>query len=121
MAINPVDVLPITLRERIPQSAIENVIAQIVENFQPQQIILFGSYAYGNPRPESDVDLLVVMETQLSEIQQAIEILQSIQYRFGLDLIVFSPQRLTQRLKWGDPFLKEITVHGKLVYESPGS
>ena len=50
-------------RSRIPESVIQELIAQIADKFQPERIILFGSYAYGIPRPESDVDLLIVMET----------------------------------------------------------
>ncbi|HLF73922.1 MAG TPA: nucleotidyltransferase domain-containing protein [Anaerolineales bacterium] len=48
-------------RKRIPKRAIDEIVRQIVEKFHPQKIILFGSYARGNPRPESDVDLLVVL------------------------------------------------------------
>ena len=57
-----VNVPTIDKRKRIPQKAIDQVVKQIVEKFKPQKIILFGSYARGNPRPESDVDLLVVMK-----------------------------------------------------------
>jgi predicted nucleotidyltransferase len=46
---------------RIPMQAIHAVVKRIAEKFQPEKIILFGSYAYGQPKPESDVDLLVVM------------------------------------------------------------
>jgi predicted nucleotidyltransferase len=61
----PVKVPPITQRTRIPQEAIDYVVWQIAEKFQPLKIILFGSYSYGTPRPECDVDLLVIMETPL--------------------------------------------------------
>src|SRR5512133_3134620 len=60
-----VKVPTIDKRKRIPQKAINQVVKQIVEKFKPQKIILFGSYARGNPRPESDVDMLVVMNTRL--------------------------------------------------------
>lgn len=53
-------------RRRIPQKAIDDIIRQIAEKFRPEKIILFGSYAHGDPRPESDVDLLVVMETPVN-------------------------------------------------------
>jgi uncharacterized protein len=112
---------PVTVRSQIPFAAIEDIVQQIADRFHPQQIILFGSYAYGQPRPESDVDLLVIMETPLSETRQAVEILKAISYRFGLDLLVYTPQRLAQRLEWGDPFLSEIVTHGKVLYASAGS
>jgi predicted nucleotidyltransferase len=111
---------PITTRDRIPFAAIENVAEQIASKFHPNQIILFGSYAYGNPRPESDVDLLVVMETSLSEVRQAIEILKAISYRFGLDLLVYTPRRLKQRIEWGDPFVQDVLTRGKVLYASAG-
>jgi predicted nucleotidyltransferase len=47
--------------QRIPMRAIHAVAEQIAARFQPEKIILFGSYAYGQPKAESDVDLLVVM------------------------------------------------------------
>jgi hypothetical protein len=47
-------------RTQIPQETIRSLADQIVALFHPQKIILFGSYAYGTPRPESDVDLLVI-------------------------------------------------------------
>jgi predicted nucleotidyltransferase len=113
-----VKVPTIDKRKRIPQKAIDHVVKQIVEKFKPQKIILFGSCARGNPRPESDVDLLVVMDTPLKDVQQAIQICQQIEYRFGLDLIVHTPKYLQQRLEMGDWFLRDVLKEGKVLYES---
>ena len=109
----------INVRDRIPQAVIEEVARRIAVQFQPLKIILFGSYAYGNPKPESDIDLLVVMETKLREIEQARQIRQFIDPLFGLDLIVLTPERLSQRLAWEDPFLLDIIRRGKVLYASP--
>ena len=113
-----VTVPTIDKRKRIPQKAIDQVVKQIVEKFKPQKIILFGSYARGNPRPEGDVDLLVVMETPLKDVRQAIEICQQIEYRFGLDLIVHTPKYLAERVKTGDWFLRDVLKEGKILYEA---
>ncbi len=104
-------------RRRIPKRAISDVVQQIVDAFHPQRIILFGSYGYGRPRPESDVDLLVVMDTALRETEQAVRICQAIEYHFGLDLIVRTPETIAHRLAFGDPFLKEVVSKGQLLYE----
>ena len=116
-----VHVPTIDKRKRIPQKAIDQVVDQIVEKFKPRKIILFGSYARGNPRPESDVDMLVVMDTKLKDVKQAIEICQQIEYRFGLDLIVHTPNYLAKRVKMGDWFLRDVVKEGKVLYEAPNN
>jgi len=118
MATPDLTVPTIDVRKRIPQTVIRKLARQIAKQFKPQKIILFGSYARGKPRPESDVDLLVVMDTKLRESQQSLEIRRSLGVLFGLDLIVRTPRRLTQRLKMGDPFLKDVLKEGKVLYES---
>jgi uncharacterized protein len=105
-------------RTRIPMGAIRHVVDQIVSGFHPQKVILFGSYAYGTPRPDSDVDLLVIMDTELSELTQSSAICRQTDYHFGLDLIVITPQNLAKRIEWGDSFLKEIIRRGAVLYES---
>ncbi len=101
-------------RKRIPQKAIDQVVEQIVEKFKPQKIILFGSYARGNPRPESDVNLLV-METPLRESKQSLEIRRHLNVMFGLDLIVHTPKRLKERVDMGDWFLRDVLTEGKIL------
>jgi predicted nucleotidyltransferase len=108
---------PARARQRIPRESIETVVRQIAERFQPERIILFGSYAYGRPDPGSDVDLLVVMDTPLKEMEQAVRICQAIEYHFGLDLIVRTPATLARRLALGDSFLHEATHKGEVLYE----
>lgn len=98
---------------------VTNVAAQIATRFQPERIILFGSHAYGEPHPGSDVDMLVVMETPLKEAEQAVRICQRIDYHFGLDLIVRTPATLRRRLALGDSFLREIVDQGIVLYERP--
>ncbi len=115
--VDTVMIPTINARQRIPQGTIEDIVHQIAQQFQPEQIILFGSYAYGQPRQESDVDLLVVMDTPLKETDQAVRICQAIDYHFGLDLIVRKPDALARRLALGDPFLHEVVSQGKVLYE----
>lgn len=119
-AMTAVYVPPVTRRKRIPQEAIDDVVRQIAEKFRPQKIILFGSYARGDIRPESDVDLLVVMETALKPVRQEIEICKNIRYDFGLDVLVYTPAMLAERLDWGDSFLKEVMHTGRVIYEAAG-
>jgi predicted nucleotidyltransferase len=111
----------VDVRKRIPQSVIRAVADQIAKEFKPQKIILFGSYGRGNPRPESDVDLLIIMDTPLREWEQSLKIRRSLGVMFGMDLIVRTPKRLAQRLKMGDSFLQDVINEGKVLYESRGN
>ena len=90
----------------------------LVEEFAPQHLILFGSYAYGKPDQDSDVDLLVVKKIHKSSVQDAIEIrhfwsaLRRDHKHFGFDLIVESEQRHQNRLASGGAFYTEINQYG---------
>ncbi len=111
----PVDARQIKLRMG-PRGVILDVAQRIAAIFHPQRIILFGSYAYGNPTPESDVDMLVVMDTALGETEQAVVIAQTIVHHFGLDLLVRTPKNLEHRLALGDPLLHEAVERGETLY-----
>lgn len=111
----------VDVRKRIPNTVIRAVVRQIAKEFQPQKIILFGSYARGKPRPESDVDLLVIMDTPLKEWQQSLQIRRSLGVMFGMDLIVRTPKKLAQRVKMGDSFIQDVLKEGKVLYESRSS
>src|SRR5258708_11208362 len=100
----------------VPMSAIRKYARRVAEQFNPDRVILFGSYAYGIPTPDSDVDLLVVMPTR-DQFGQAARIAESIDRGFPLDLLVRTPHVLEQRLRWGDGFLGEIVGRGKVLYE----
>jgi predicted nucleotidyltransferase len=104
----------------IPLSAIRRFVRQIAERFHPDKIILFGSYAYGQPHAESDVDLLVIMPTR-NAIDQAIRIDLAFERPFSLDIHVRTPYQIKQGLKEGDCdwFLREVMEKGKVLYEAP--
>ena len=103
----------------VAQKEIQAITNDIVREFAPLQVILFGSYAYGTPTEDSDVDLLVVMDIPKSEFRnKAIEIRQRIPYHFGLDLLVRSPEEIAYRVSYNDWFLREITEKGKRLHGS---
>ena len=99
----------------IPQAAIRRFARRIAERFQPDKIILFGSYAYGKPHNESDVDLLVIMRTK-NAIDQAIRISLAFERPFSFDLIVRTPWQIERGLKDDNWFLREIIEKGKVLY-----
>ena len=103
----------------VTREEIQATCDDIVREFAPLQIVLFGSYAYGTPREYSDVDLLVVMLGSKSEIRkQEREIYGRIPHHFRMDLLVRSPEEIAYRLSYNDWFLREITEKGEVLYES---
>src|SRR5690349_4838874 len=102
----------------IPMRVIRRFARQVAERFQPEQIILFGSYAYGTPHADSDVDILVIMPAR-NQIDQAVRISLAIDPPFPLDIIVRTPHNMRWRLAEGDSFLREIATKGKVLYEAP--
>ena len=101
----------------VTRQEIQATCDDIVREFAPLQVILFGSYAYGTPTEDSDVDLLVVMDVPKSEFtRKAIEIRQRISYRFGMDLLVRSPEEIAYRVSYNDWFLREIAEKGELLH-----
>ena len=103
----------------VSRNAIKVFVEQVVRQFHPQRVILFGSYAYGKPTEDSDVDLLVVMPFDRRKGRKSLEIRRRIPAGFPLDLIVRTPEFIAQRLAWGDCFVQEILSKGKVLYEAP--
>ncbi|NPV87663.1 MAG: nucleotidyltransferase domain-containing protein [Anaerolineae bacterium] len=91
---------------------------RIIREFQPQRIILFGSYAWGNPSPDSDVDLLVILPFEGKSWQMASRIRSRACPSFPMDLLVRTPEQVSARLAQGDSFLKEITSRGIVLHET---
>jgi predicted nucleotidyltransferase len=97
-------------------SAIHDFAREVAVRFQPEKILLFGSYAYGMPNADSDVDILVIMPTR-NQHDQAVKIRWEIPASFPMDLIVRTPTNLQWRLAEGDSFHSEIMSKGKVLYE----
>jgi len=103
--------------QKVSRKEIKEFVKEIVRKFEPEKIILFGSYGYGKPDEESDVDLFVIMNTKKSSIAQEVEIRMEIERNFPLDLIVMTPEEIEKRIKRGDTFLQTILEKGEVLYE----
>jgi uncharacterized protein len=99
----------------IPMRLIRRYARAVAEEFHPDKIILFGSYAYGTPNEDSDVDLLVIMPAW-NQLSQAFRIRWRLSAPFPLDLIVRTPKEMAWRLEEGESFLTTIVSKGKVLY-----
>lgn len=94
------------------------VVKRIVDALHPEKIVLFGSYAYGTPTQDSDVDLLVVMETDASNGERYLAVSRLLRPRpFPVDILVRTPAEIKAALEAGDFFIAEILSRGRVLYE----
>lgn len=97
---------------------IESLASRIISAYQPEKIILFGSYAYGKPNADSDIDMLVIMPIKGKAACKAAEILEKTNPAIPVDLLVRSSEQIRKRLAQNDFFLREIMTKGKVLYEA---
>lgn len=103
--------------QRAVRETLDSAIDQIVQKFAPEKVILFGSYAWGEPGPESDVDLLIIKETNDTRaLARAIDH-ELFDRRFPIDILVYKPDRIALRLEIGDSFVRKVMQHGKVLYD----
>jgi predicted nucleotidyltransferase len=111
------ETVPAGLKVSVGKS-LRPAIQKIVQELHPEMIVLFGSYAYGNPNPDSDVDLLVILKTKASPKDRSWAVSRLLLPRpFPVDILVKTPREVKQGLETGDFFLKEILTRGKVLYD----
>ncbi len=98
---------------------INKIIKIIIEKYKPDRIILFGSYAYGNPNENSDLDLLIIKDTDLPRYKRAREIRK---YLWGItnipkDIIVYTQKEIDDWKEVKEAFITSIVEKGKVLYE----
>ena len=102
----------------VQRASIQKYADAIAREFRPQQIILFGSHAYGRPTEDSDVDLMVVMPRHRRSRRTATDIRVRLGYAgFPMDLLVWTPERLREWFQAGDGFARDILERGQVLYE----
>ena len=101
------------------EELIQRVVDKLVEEYGPQQVILFGSYAYGTPDQDSDIDLLVIKETEEPFIERVVQVCKAtrgLHKGIPFDPMVLTPEELNSRLRKGDHFFQDIVRKGRLMY-----
>lgn len=107
------------MNQRVSEQKIQEITKKIVNQFHPQKIILFGSYAWGEPRENSDVDLFIVQESDKPRLERQFEIrLALFPPGLSIDLLVYTPKEIEKRLQIDDFFIREILTKGKIVYDA---
>ncbi len=107
---------------KITKKMISEIVSKIVDNFNPEKIILFGSFVWGKPKEWSDIDILVIMKYSGSSPKVAAKISNLAKPKLvPMDILVRTPQEIEKRVKLGDYFIKRILNGGKVLYDKAAS
>jgi len=98
------------------QKEIQKIVQQIKEKYKPEKIILFGSFAWGRPKENSDVDLIVIKKTRERFARRLMRIAEVIKSSLGTEVLVYTPKEWQKALEEENYFIKEIAKKGKVVY-----
>ncbi len=103
---------------QINEIVISEITKKIVENFNPEKIILFGSQVWGKPKEWSDIDILIIMDfnESFAKISAKISMIAKPKY-IPMDILVRTPEEIEKRIEIGDYFIKNILKEGKVLYE----
>ena len=104
----------------VAMDQVEALSRQIAREFEPERIILFGSHARGNPRVDSDVDLLVLLPFDGKPFRKSVEIPNRTNPPFAVDVVVRNPEDAARRYAEYDPLIREAIDRGKVLYERNG-
>ena len=97
---------------------INKIKAKIIQRYQPEKIIIFGSFAWGKPGSDSDLDIFLLKKTKKTPRERRLEVGRILlDRRIPIDILVYTPREAKNRLELGDFFIEEIFKKGKLIYE----
>lgn len=102
------------------EDEIEKIKNQIVKNYQPEKIILFGSCANKTQKEHSDVDLFIIKNSEKRFIDRVHELLCMLEYDVPLDVVVYTSEEFNKALNSSDGLVKEILKKGVVLYERAG-
>lgn len=104
------------MENQVTKEKIQEVVDKIVREYQPEKVILFGSYAWGKPHEDSDVDLFIIKETD--NVRETSRKMSRLIFPrpFPLDIVVYSPENFKKRLEMNDLFISDIFNNGKFLH-----
>jgi len=100
-------------------TVIQRMVEVLVAVYQPQKVILFGSYNYGRPDRDSDIDLFIIKDTLEPFFQRCVtvrQVLKGLHPSIPIEPLVLTPQEVDRRLAIWDQFIAEILERGKVLY-----
>jgi len=108
---------------REAEGYIRKVVQRLVRRYHPDKVILFGSYAYGRPGQDSDIDILIIKKTRKPGRARRVEVRKMLDASTDyppVEPIVLTPDEVAQRLHLSDDFIKTILGKGRVLYDRAG-
>lgn len=107
----------------VGEKKLEEITSRIIKEYQPERIILFGSFAWGEPNQDSDLDLFVIKKSEKSRMERERELSVLLSpHTVPIDILVYTPEEVEQSInEYQNLFVEDIVRNGRLLYEIPGS
>ena len=102
----------------ITQRAINKISEKIAKKYKPEKIYLFGSFVWGKPNFDSDVDFFIIKKTKKKKFDRQLQVRKIVSGELPVDILVYNQEEIGERLSLGDLFLKKILNQGKLIYDA---
>lgn len=103
-------------RKKELEENLSHIVDTIVKEYSPEKIILFGSLANGNIHEGSDIDLIIIKSTSHNPWQRAREVDKIIDHNVPIDILIYTPQEIEERILLNDYFVKGFSEQGKVLY-----
>jgi len=96
---------------------IKDITRKLAREFKPEKIILFGSWAWGTPTPESDIDLFIIKPSTQARLEREKSVYRILRKSvIAVDVLVYTPAEVKRRLSFEDPFVTQILTQGSVLY-----
>jgi len=106
-----------TTRQRMLADSLDELLPILIEEYEPERVVLFGSMARGNVGEWSDLDLLIVKETSDSFLERSKQVALLCRALVGVDYLVYTPVELDEMIERGNPFILEALQEGRVLYD----
>ncbi|MFN3480671.1 MAG: nucleotidyltransferase domain-containing protein [Thermodesulfovibrionales bacterium] len=105
--------------KKIPENILIEIVTRIINISSPEKIILFGSYVYGAPRADSDIDIMIIKKNLQSKIKEYSKIRRSLKgLRYPFDIVILTPEEFEYySTEWLNSVVAEAKKRGIVLYE----
>jgi predicted nucleotidyltransferase len=110
---------PLLSRSTLLHNELDRYVKTLISDYTPDKIILFGSIVSGNIREWSDIDMVIIKNTDKPFLERIRDITRLLKPKAGLDVMVYTPDEFDDLSRSRQFFKEEVIAKGKVIYERP--